>query len=135
MTSKGEHDLQCSVDVQTKIFKQLDPPYEDLFDCVEQRALDILLQPCLQLSMKERLNYKQVNINKNNKHKGCKWKIVKFKSLSGLASIRKSVLERENQLVVSPWKNPEVRWSSIFLRRTYFLHRYFVHPCPSVTTK
>lgn len=60
VTSKGEHDLQCSVDVQTKIFKQLDPPYEDLFDCVEQRALDILLQPCLQLSMKERLNYKQL---------------------------------------------------------------------------
>lgn len=54
------HDIKCPTDIKKKIIKQLDPPYEDLFDQAEQMVLNVLLEPWDSLVVTENLAYENV---------------------------------------------------------------------------
>ena len=57
---KSEFDLKLSDETNRCIYDQLDPPYEDLFDSVEQNVLFVLLTPFLNLIERENREYEMV---------------------------------------------------------------------------
>ncbi|XP_065649328.1 uncharacterized protein LOC100202008 isoform X4 [Hydra vulgaris] len=58
----SKYDLKLPEEVNKKIYDKLDPPYEDLFDNVEQEVLLVLLTPFVQLIENENLEYEMLVI-------------------------------------------------------------------------
>ena len=50
-------DVQVTTVIQEQVRKELDPPYEELFDAVEEHVLYSLLQPWNMLMSQERNEY------------------------------------------------------------------------------
>ncbi|XP_065676945.1 regulator of G-protein signaling 22 isoform X2 [Hydra vulgaris] len=59
----SKHDLKLPEEVNKIIYDKLDPPYEDLFDNVEQEVLLVLLLPFVQLIENENLEYEMLVIH------------------------------------------------------------------------
>ena len=53
-------DLQLPVETQNQVNKELDPPYEELFDAVEEHILFCLMEPWNQLQNEDNNFYSQV---------------------------------------------------------------------------
>lgn len=60
ITSGCKKDVGCPSDLQQKIFQDLDPPYEDLFDLVEEHILSILSKPWREMRNAEDQHYVEV---------------------------------------------------------------------------
>ena len=58
--SGSPNDIKCDDDLQQDIYKQLDPPYEELFDLAEEHALKILAEPWKAIGTEESVDYQEV---------------------------------------------------------------------------
>lgn len=56
----GAQYIGVSKDIENQVFKQVEPPYEELFDGVEDHALHCLLEPWKHLKEQEKDNYSSV---------------------------------------------------------------------------
>lgn len=50
-------DINAPAGIKRGVEKKIDPPFEDLFDQVEQYALTILVRPWLNLILKEKQQF------------------------------------------------------------------------------
>lgn len=57
VVSGSDQDVQVSTDIQMKVHKELEPPYEELFDAVEEHVLNTLLKPWSMLVSQEKDEY------------------------------------------------------------------------------
>ena len=55
-------DLQLHEDIREQVRKELDPPYEELFDTVEEHVLLSLLEPWTMLQGEDESTYSKVRI-------------------------------------------------------------------------
>ena len=60
VVGSGTQTIGVSLEIERQVFKQVDPPYEELFDAVEDHALRCLVVPWKQLQEKEKTIYKGV---------------------------------------------------------------------------
>ena len=60
VVSSGAQYIGVSKDIENQVFKQVDPPYEELFDGMEDHALHCLLEPWKQLQRREKADYSTV---------------------------------------------------------------------------
>ena len=58
VVSGSAQDVHVSRDIQTQVHKELEPPYEELFDAVEEHVLHSLMEPWNMLVSQEKDNYK-----------------------------------------------------------------------------
>ena len=56
-------NIQCPPVVRYQVFRQMDPPFEELFDAVEQHLLEMLLIPWLDMKDSDRSLYSKVSKN------------------------------------------------------------------------
>lgn len=64
VVGSGTQAIGVSRDIERQVFKQVDPPYEELFDAVEDHALRCLLEPWKHLRNKESISYEVVKTYK-----------------------------------------------------------------------
>ena len=57
VVSGSAQDVHVSRDIQTQVHKELEPPYEELFDAVEEHVLRSLLEPWSMLVSEEKSEY------------------------------------------------------------------------------
>lgn len=57
VVSGSAQDVHVSRDIQTQVHKELEPPYEELFDAVEEHVLHSLLEPWSMLVSGEKSEY------------------------------------------------------------------------------
>ena len=57
VVSGSAQDVHVSRDIQTQVHKELEPPYEELFDAVEEHVLHSLLEPWNMLVSQEKHQY------------------------------------------------------------------------------
>lgn len=63
VVSGSAQDVYVGGDIQTQVLKELEPPFEELFDAVEEHVLQSLLEPWNTLIAQEKNQYKdQVRI-------------------------------------------------------------------------
>jgi len=60
VVGSGTQSIGVSHDIEHQVFKQVDPPYEELFDAVEDHALRCLIEPWKHLQNKESISYNAV---------------------------------------------------------------------------
>ena len=58
VVSGSAQDVHVSRDIQTQVLKELEPPFEELFDAVEEHVLQSLLEPWNMLIALEKNQYK-----------------------------------------------------------------------------
>ena len=58
VVSGSARDVHVSRDIQTQVLKELEPPFEELFDAVEEHVLQSLLEPWNMLIAREKNQYK-----------------------------------------------------------------------------
>lgn len=58
VVSGSAQDVHVSRDIQTQVLKELEPPFEELFDAVEEHVLQSLLEPWKMLFAQEKNQYK-----------------------------------------------------------------------------
>lgn len=58
VVSGSAQDVHVSRDIQTQVLKELEPPFEELFDAVEEHVLQSLLEPWNMLIVHEKNQYK-----------------------------------------------------------------------------
>lgn len=58
VVSGSAQDVHVSRDIQTQVLKELEPPFEELFDAVEEHVLQSLLEPWNMLITQEKNQYK-----------------------------------------------------------------------------
>ncbi|XP_031550659.1 regulator of G-protein signaling 22-like [Actinia tenebrosa] len=64
----GAQCIGVSKDIENQVFKQVDPPYEELFDGVEDHALHCLLEPWKQLKEQGKDDYSTIPIEQKLRH-------------------------------------------------------------------
>ena len=57
VVSGSAQDVQVHKDIQLQVHKELEPPYEELFDAVEEHVLHSLLEPWNMLMAREKNVY------------------------------------------------------------------------------
>ena len=58
VVSGSAQDVQVHRDIQLQVHKELEPPYEELFDAVEEHVLHSLLEPWNLLMVHEKESYR-----------------------------------------------------------------------------
>lgn len=58
VVSGSAQDVHVCRDIQTQVLKELEPPFEELFDAVEEHVLQSLLEPWNMLIAQEKNEYK-----------------------------------------------------------------------------
>ena len=59
VVSGSAQDVQVHRDIQLQVHKELEPPYEELFDAVEEHVLHSLLEPWNLLAAHEKESYRR----------------------------------------------------------------------------
>ena len=58
VVSGSAQEVHVNRDIQTQVLKELEPPFEELFDAVEEHVLQSLLEPWNMLIVQEKNQYK-----------------------------------------------------------------------------